>query len=337
MPTEEEKLENRRRYQNRTPEQKAKYREKGDGWHARKAEEKRAAREALGIRPGCVIPTRSPEEILELQRITQKTWRENNLEHSRERERVRARRIAVKKALAEGKEIDLDLERPKMRLQTEEEKREKRRLKAIKWRANNLERAREIGRESAKKNAAERAIAEGREPGKIGVPKQFTEAEQRAKRRAKNAKWTANNLDTVRERSRVRESAKRAGTFVSKGRPRLTEEEKALVNRTMSANRRARLNAAEGTYTKEDVIRLREVQEGICLWCGDDLGDGPVHIDHWIPIIKNGPNTPNNLALLHQFCNTSKGAKLPSDFGLPDDLLQLRPPLDSPPVSETGD
>ena len=76
---------------------------------------------------------------------------------------------------------------------TEEERREKRRLKARKWREANLERSREITRDSMKRAAATKAIAAGREPGKKGRAPIFTEEEKRAKRAAKQRKFYAAN------------------------------------------------------------------------------------------------------------------------------------------------
>lgn len=252
-------------------------------------------------------------------------WRAENLEHSREQERIRARKA---KARGEGRELtEEELHRPKAPLLTEEEKKEKRRIKTAAWRAGNRERSREITRDSMRKTAAERAVSEGREPGKPGRPALFTEEEKRAKRKAKSEKWNAEHPEEVRKYARERGRAVRAGTFVSRALPRLTDEERRLSSIAMSANRRARLKANGGQFNREDVLNLVDEQAGCCLFCNEPLGDGQLHVDHWIPVIAGGSNDVSNLAILHEACNLRKGARLPSEFGLPDDPAPLRAAL----------
>lgn len=255
-----------------------------------------------------------------------KARRLETLEASREKERIKARKASAKKAAAEGREVTLDLDRPKAPLLTEDEKRDRRRAKQKRWRAENLERAREIVRNSERRRAAATAIAEGREPGKKGPPKLYTEEEKRAKRKAKSEKWNAEHLEETREAARIREQLKRDGTFVSKALPRLTDEERRITNVAMGANRRARVRNAGGSYTKDDIIRLMAEQEGKCATCGLPFGDDGYHVDHFIPLSRGGSNDPSNLKLLHPTCNLKKGAKLPSEIGLVPD-----------PVYEKGD
>ena len=256
----------------------------------------------------------------------------------READRIKARKLAAKKAIEAGREPNLDLTRPKdARVpQTEDEKREKRRLKQLAWRVKNLERSREIVRESEKRRAAARAIAEGREPGKVGPPRRFTPEEKRAKRKAKTEAYNAANLDEVREKARIREAAKRAGTFVSKALPRLTEEEKRLTEVAWAATRRVRTRANGGKFTRADITWLATAQSGTCLFCGDPLGDEVPHIDHWVPISRGGSNDPDNLALLHQSCNGRKGAKMPADLGFPNDPRVLRAAIQDGLLSATN-
>lgn len=207
---------------------------------------------------------------------------------------------------------------------TEDQVREARRIKAAKWRAENRERAREIGRESMRRAAADKAIAEGRVPGLRGRPSLFTEEERRAKRKAKTEAYNAANIDEVRRKAREREQAKRDGTFVSMAKARLTEEERLQVIRMWSAIRRARLAGNGGTFTRDDLDRLYLEQKGLCLFCGEPLTREPMHVDHWMPVSKGGSSDPDNLALLHQSCNGRKGARLPSEFGLPNSPVPLR-------------
>ena len=186
------------------------------------------------------------------------------------------------------------------------------------WREANKERSREIARDSMKRAAAAKAVAEGREPGKIGRLKQFTAEQKRAKRKANTEAYNAAHLEEVREKARVREAAKRAGTFVSRALPRLTEEDARIVNVAMAANRRARVRNAGGRYTKDDIIRLMGQQEGKCALCGLPFGDDGYHIDHFVPLSRGGTNDPSNLKLMHPTCNLTKGTHLPTEIGLAD-------------------
>lgn len=201
------------------------------------------------------------------------------------------------------------------RIYTDEQRREKRRLKQAKWRERNLERSREIVRESERRRAALRAISEGREPGVVGRPKKMTPEEKRAKRKAKTEAYNAAHIGEVREKARLRGQAKRDGTFVSRALPRLTEEQQKLVQRAMSANRRARVRGNGGKHTMADIIALHDKQNGICAFCKNPLNDGTdIHVDHWVPIVLGGSNDPGNLRLLHSVCNLIKGARHPDEF-----------------------
>lgn len=207
---------------------------------------------------------------------------------------------------------------------TQDQVREARRIKQIKWRAEHPDRAREIGRDSMKKAAAEKAVVEGRVPGQRGRPPLFTEEERRAKRKAKSEAYNAAHLEETRRAARERGQAKRDGTFVSKAKARLTEDRRLQVIRMWSAIRRARIAGNGGRFTLADIEELMVQQKGRCLFCSEPFGDEPIHIDHWMPVSKGGSSNPDNLALLHQSCNGRKGARLPSEFGLPDSPLPLR-------------
>lgn len=219
---------------------------------------------------------------------------------------------------------DMDMPRGRPPLYTEEQRREKRRVKSAAWREANRERAREIGREAMKRAAAERAIEAGRPVGKIGRPVIYTEEEKRAQRNEKTKRHYAKNADAVREKAKLRERAKRAGTFVSSALPRLTDEERRASAVVAFHKRRAKLKEVGGTYGVADIRALRVVQQDLCLFCGEKLGPETPHIDHWIPISRGGSNAPENLALLHERCNVHKRDFLPSQLGLPDTPAEAR-------------
>jgi 5-methylcytosine-specific restriction endonuclease McrA len=212
------------------------------------------------------------------------------------------------------------------RLYSDVQRREKRRLKQRKWRAANPERAREITRESERRRAAKRALAEGRQPGTIGRPVQFTEQEKKAKRASKSRAHYHNNraklAPVAAKREREKRAAIRAGEYVPQpwGGVKLTRDERQLRDRAMGSKRRTRLKSVGGNYTADDIKELRVRQKGNCAWCLLPLGDD-YHIDHYLPVILDGPNDIGNLRLLHPKCNLIKAAHHPIDHALKHGML----------------
>lgn len=85
--------------------------------------------------------------------------------------------------------------------------------------------------------------------------------------------------------------------------------------RSILRNRRARMAKVGGTHTADDVKRQFEGQKGRCWWCNKKLKS--FHVDHRIPIARGGSNGPENLVISCPRCNTSRGAKLPSEMPEP--------------------
>lgn len=77
--------------------------------------------------------------------------------------------------------------------------------------------------------------------------------------------------------------------------------------------RRARTSEGEDGYTAADIKQLYRLQKGLCWWCEKPLNDH-YHIDHRIPLSKNGSNRLDNIVLAHAYCNLSKGDKLPGEW-----------------------
>lgn len=75
-----------------------------------------------------------------------------------------------------------------------------------------------------------------------------------------------------------------------------------------SINRRARQKNAEGSFTDEDVMRIRQSQKNKCAICKTKLLDKPrfIHLDHIVALAIGGANWPSNLQLLCQSCNGKK-------------------------------
>lgn len=80
--------------------------------------------------------------------------------------------------------------------------------------------------------------------------------------------------------------------------------------RARSTRRRGRVRDAEGHHSGEDILSLFKTQRGRCaaLHCRTKLPKG-YHIDHKTPLARGGSNWPDNLQLLCQPCNNSKGTK----------------------------
>lgn len=89
---------------------------------------------------------------------------------------------------------------------------------------------------------------------------------------------------------------------------------------TMSwRRRRAREFNAKGKHTHEDIERLYKKQRALCPYrtlnprCKKSLENG-YHVDHIIPISRNGHDDPSNLQLLCPHCNISKNNKTHKEY-----------------------
>ncbi len=93
-----------------------------------------------------------------------------------------------------------------------------------------------------------------------------------------------------------------------------------LCHRRNAAIIHSRRSAAAGSYSRTDVDRLFQQQDGKCAYCSCKLRR--FHVDHIIPLARGGSNWPDNLALACTFCNLSKGAKTPEEFSVYRDTKQ---------------
>lgn len=78
-------------------------------------------------------------------------------------------------------------------------------------------------------------------------------------------------------------------------------------------NRRCRERNAKGTFNGDQITKLLKDQKCKCVYCKKDITNS-YHIDHIVPLARNGKNSIDNLQLLCPRCNCSKGAKRPEDF-----------------------
>jgi len=152
------------------------------------------------------------------------------------------------------------------------------------WKKKNPEKIRNIRRNWEKNNRERR-----RE-----LPRQYRERNHEDVLRH-DREWRERNREKVRESSRRYHNNNRARA--QKGK----------------AMRRARMLNSEGTFTAADVQLIYKSQQGKCWWCGKSVGDD-YHLDHRIPLAKNGTNHPENLCISCPECNRRKGAKMPWEF-----------------------
>jgi 5-methylcytosine-specific restriction endonuclease McrA len=79
-------------------------------------------------------------------------------------------------------------------------------------------------------------------------------------------------------------------------------------------NRRVRKQAL-GKLPTNTVAMLKKLQCGKCAICRKKLGEGrECHLDHIVPLARNGRNEFHNVQLLCRQCNTHKSAKVPHVF-----------------------
>jgi 5-methylcytosine-specific restriction endonuclease McrA len=303
-------------------------------------------------------------------------WRANNKERAAQIAKASRDKAAREAAIAEGRDPDAPRVRQKM---SDEERRAKRKvlddrnnaIKKAAAAAQALAEGREPGRvgrpalltpeekeasrvkqnrrrtlrglEKRTAKRAERAIAGGRIPGKTGGPRILTDEQRAENRKQSYAKWRNENIDVIRARDAETAREKRALKAIAEGRvpgvlghlSTYSAEDFAAYmvswpdrndvfhNRLKVGASRAKRLGIPGTVTLLDLRRVCEEQVGHCAFCAKPFGDETPEIDHWVALAAGGTNTPDNIRLLHPKCNRTKGARLPSDYGLPDEASLL--------------
>lgn len=86
-----------------------------------------------------------------------------------------------------------------------------------------------------------------------------------------------------------------------------------IYNSNQRAKRKYKLLAEKSASTSE-VKEWFEQQEATCVYCNKDFDKFTLHIDHIIPLSRNGTHTLDNLALACPSCNCSKNNKTPEEF-----------------------
>ena len=127
--------------------------------------------------------------------------------------------------------------------------------------------------------------------------------------------WAKRNPDKVKEYSR-----KNNKKNYWRRKPR-TRTDKTRANDVVRNSRyRARKRRVESeSFTVEQVLKKYGTDCYLC-WKPIDLNapkssahpgwEMGLHLDHWIPVSKGGPNTLDNIRPLHGICNIKKQAKI---------------------------
>jgi 5-methylcytosine-specific restriction endonuclease McrA len=151
------------------------------------------------------------------------------------------------------------------------------------------------------------------------------QSEHRAQYRIIAMRYKRKHIDEIRENDRNRKKQRRRidPEFLQKERLLRRQHYRSdklknpdlvrLKGRFSRHQYRTRKRSASGTHTIADIRHQYRVQKGFCYYCKCALGE-IYHVDHVIPLSRGGSNDPSNLVISCPTCNTSKGAKLPSEW-----------------------
>jgi 5-methylcytosine-specific restriction endonuclease McrA len=174
------------------------------------------------------------------------------------------------------------------------------------WRAANSER-----------NKATVAARRAKNLEQVRAKEREWSAKNRDKKRAACKKWYNKNVQQERNRCREKRALnlaryqKYSRVYNAENRPRV-----AVIAR----NRRARELNNGGRHTAVDIEFLFEAQHGKCAYCRIGLRQG-YHVDHIMPLARNGGNGRQNLQLLCAPCNQSKSARDPIEYAQSKGML----------------
>ncbi len=91
-------------------------------------------------------------------------------------------------------------------------------------------------------------------------------------------------------------------------------------SRAKNRARQRRIEENGGTHTQDEILKLCELQECLCYFCGVDFSDGSkgkhFHVDHFDSIFDGGRNDLKNLVLTCANCNKAKGTMSGAYFEL---------------------
>lgn len=86
--------------------------------------------------------------------------------------------------------------------------------------------------------------------------------------------------------------------------------------------RRAKIANAGGSHTVADIEAILKKQSNVCAGCGVSFDFVPYTEDHIVALSKGGSNNADNIQLMCNPCNDSKGSKSMADWCPPWDIHQ---------------
>jgi len=116
--------------------------------------------------------------------------------------------------------------------------------------------------------------------------------------------WNRANTDRVREK---RERWERANPHKALARAALRRARKQRAVSKLTPSQKAAID-----HIYEMAARAETV---CCYLCGRSIPKGQRHVDHVVPLSREGAHAPSNLAIACAACNLSKGSKLPEEVG----------------------
>jgi hypothetical protein len=148
-------------------------------------------------------------------------------------------------------------------------------------------------------------------PEEVKVRIKRWEESHRDNCRRKAKKWADAHKDIVKENFKKYRENNKERLYA---RNRVWIKEHPLSSRAGKQRYKARKReATTGSWTRADIQLQYEGQKGCCWWCGKPLKN-KYHMDHRVPLAKNGIHDRTNIVISCPTCNMSKGAKLPQEF-----------------------
>ena len=189
--------------------------------------------------------------------------------------------------------------------------REKHRLACKKWRSENKAKISEYNTKYWATHREERAI----------YNKEYCTA-HKEKYRLYSKKWKASNKVKISEYNKKysdankEELAEYHKEYYQKNKQVWKKHQSSSVykeyQRVYQSQRRKDLKD-RGSYFPKDIKDLYASQGGSCYYCRIDI-EGGFHIDHMVPLSRNGRNDVSNICLACVPCNLQKHTKTAEEF-----------------------
>jgi len=99
-------------------------------------------------------------------------------------------------------------------------------------------------------------------------------------------------------------------------RVRRYREKHPEIIKVINSNRRSKLCAAPGKHTVDDIQAQLKRQKGRCYYaaCGHCKLGKEFHVEHVVPLIRDGWNDASNIVISCPVCNAKKGKRLPHEW-----------------------